>query len=94
MIPEWLYIVMGESSFPMYMGNDPWAAVLAIYVDKRNPAGQILLGFNETISINLMPRETPWLLCLFVYDLVPIESYIGANEVMCNGCKRLSLIHI
>ena len=89
MIPEWLYLVLGESSFPMYMGNDPWAAVLAIYIDKRNPAGQILLGFNETVPIILMPRETPWLLCLFINDLIPIETYIRANEVMSNGYKRL-----
>ena len=36
---EWLYIVMGESPLTMHMGNDPWAAVLAIYIDQRDPAG-------------------------------------------------------
>lgn len=73
----------------MHMGNDPWAAVLAIYIDQRDPAGQILLGFNETVPIILMPRETPWLLRLFVDDLIPIKSHIRANEVMSNGSKRL-----
>ena len=87
-IPKWFNIAVRKSSLFMNIRNNPWATVIDIHVDKGNPTSKVLLRFNKTIAIVLMPRETARFFHLFINYLVPIQPDIGADKVVSYFSER------
>ena len=82
-------IFMGKRYLPMHYWDYPWAAVSNMNVNERIPASEALVRLDKSIPVILMPRESSRFFCLFVNQLVPIQSDIWANQIMTNISKGL-----
>src|ERR1051325_7297504 len=68
--------------------GDPRTAVRLIDVHQRNPQGEVLLRLDERVAVVLMPGKLLFLRRFFVDRLIPIEPYVGTDQVMANLFDR------
>ena len=71
-----------ERTAPVHTGQNPGATVLRGGGRQRDPAGQVLLGFDVGVPVVLVPGEGRLGAGLLVDRLIPVETHVGTDEVM------------